>query len=106
MLIDPIIPTVYLHLSENPIFATSLFPFFPSPLPDAVLSSVIVVDAPPTQPSGENAHLVLQGVDDVADDGEDDEEHDDDDGDGDVFFDHFGGAKWRKGVLVDEREDD
>ena len=45
---------------------------------------LLVDDAPPA----EDADLVLDGVDHVADDGEDDEEDDDDDGDDNVFLDH------------------
>ena len=44
-------------------------------------------------PSPKDRHLVLNGVDDVADDCEEDEEDDDDDCDDDVCHHHFGGRE-------------
>ena len=53
----------------------------------------------PAAPAAEDAHLVLNGVDQVGYQGEDDEEDDDDDGNRDVFLDHFGGL-----LVLDSRK--
>lgn len=57
---------------------------FPPPL---IVGKIFLVALAPRK----QADLVLDGVDEIGNDGEDDEQHDDDDCYGDVFLDHCGG---------------
>ena len=57
------------------------------PLPAPSLIILFIDDAPPA----EDADLVLDGVDEIGNEGQHDEQHDDYYRDGDVFLDHCGG---------------
>ena len=58
--------------------------------PPLVVRQILLIVLPPRK----DADLVLDGVDEVSDDGEQDEKDDDDDGDDNVLL-HHGEAAWR-----------
>ena len=73
------------HPQSPPLSSLTLPPFS---LKDkkATLGSILVLELPPR---GKGTYAILQGVDDVADNGENDEEDDDNDGYYDVSFHHI-----------------